>query len=71
MKKQSQYDNIKAHLEDGKTLQPLQALSEYGCYRLSAVIHKLRRDGYPIETNMKTNRGKTYAEYVLTYDKTN
>jgi|TARA_R100001460_G_scaffold41523_1_gene77320 hypothetical protein len=70
MKKQTQYDNIKAHLEDGKKITPIDALNHYGCFRLSAVIFNLRQDGFPIETNFKTVNGKTFAEYELSYDKT-
>ena len=70
MKKKTQYENIKEHLEDGKKITPIDALSMFGCFRLSAIIYTLRQEGLPIETNFKTKNGKTFAEYELTYDKT-
>jgi hypothetical protein len=43
---------IKKHLLSGKSITGLQALSKYGCYRLSSVIHRLRKDGYEIATKL-------------------
>jgi len=65
MKKQTQYNNIKAHLEDGKKITPIDALNQYGCFRLSAIIFTLRKEGLSIITNFKTVKGKTFAEYEL------
>ena len=53
-----------------KKITPIDALSMFGCFRLSAIIYTLRQEGLPIETNFKTKNGKTFAEYELTYDKT-
>lgn len=58
---------IKKHLESGKTITPLTALQEYGCFRLSAVIYVLKYDyGLDIETTMRYENGRRYAEYKLT-----
>ena len=65
MKRQTQYDNIKAHLENGKKITPIDALNQYGCFRLSAIIFTLRKEGLSIITNFKTVNGKTFAEYEL------
>lgn len=58
---------IKAHLNEGKGITGLDALRNYGCYRLSAVIHKLRNDPFKmnIVTEFVTKRGKTFAKYSL------
>jgi|TARA_B110000285_G_C14761165_1_gene439624 hypothetical protein len=71
MQRETQYIKIKAHLQNGKKITPIDALNQYGCFRLSAIIYTLRKEGFPIITNFKTVNGKTFAEYELTYDKTN
>lgn len=47
------------------TITPLEALHKYGCLRLSARIKNLRDEGYNIETKMKKEGKKWFAEYVL------
>ena len=69
--KSTQASNVLEHLQNGKRITPIDALNLYGCFRLSAIIFTLRKDGFPIVTNFKTANGKTFAEYELTYDKTN
>lgn len=71
MPKVTQYENVKNYLEQGNKVTPIDALSKFGCFRLSAIIFDLRQNGFPIKTNFKTVNGKTFAEYELTYDKTN
>lgn len=44
----TQRDQIWAHLESGKTLTPIQALDKFGCLRLAARIHELRKQGKSI-----------------------
>lgn len=42
------------------------ALLKIGLYRLSGAIHELRKEGYPIKTEMmKREDGTTYARYYL------
>ena len=62
----TQVQQIQDHLFDGKSITPLEALNQYGCFRLAAVIHRLRKDGISIETDMVTQNGKTFAKYFLT-----
>lgn len=50
----SQSAKILAHLESGKSLTPLQALSLFGCNRLAARVLDLRNDGHPIHSRMIT-----------------
>ena len=71
MPKVTQYENVKNYLEQGNKITPIEALNKFGSFRLSAIIFNLRRNGYPIKTHNKTENGKTFAEYELTYDKTN
>jgi len=49
----SQTKLIKAHLEDGKTINPMEALISYGCFRLAARIKDLKDSGMFIDKAMK------------------
>jgi hypothetical protein len=57
---------IQKDLMSGKSITPLQALNKYGCFRLAAAIHKLRKEGMAIETEYVTQNGKTFVKYFLT-----
>ena len=35
------------------SITPLQALKEYGCFRLASVVNRLRNSGMNIHTDMK------------------
>lgn len=48
----------------GKISQ-LQALRDFGCMRLAAVIHRLRRRGHKIETTWRDQGSTRYAVYRL------
>ena len=52
MNSPSQYDLIKDHLESGKTLTRLEALSELGILNPTARISELRADGIDVKTRM-------------------
>mgnify|MGYP001318059311 CR=1 FL=1 len=71
---QTQDNRILEHLKKGQTITALEALELFGCFRLSAVIHRLR-ENYEIDTNFVTKRlyrsndKKTFAEYVLIGEK--
>ena len=62
--KPSQKDLIRRHLAQ-KPISPLEALEEYGCFRLAARIADLREDGHNIETVQTKQNGKRYASYRL------
>lgn len=64
MKKVTQKTSVFAHLKR-KSITPLEALNLYGCFRLAAIIHKLRSSGMEIKTVNKTVNGKTFAQYFL------
>ena len=61
----TQNDAIRAHLESGRTITPLDALRDYGCFRLAARIDDLRRTGLCITTEYEHRNGKKYASYRL------
>lgn len=62
----TQNDAILRHLKRGRTITPLQALHEYGCFRLSGRIYDLRQEGHNIHMQLvETDNGKRVAEYRM------
>lgn len=61
----SQNEAVLEHLQTRGKISQLQALREFGCMRLAAVIHRLRRKGYHIETDYRNQGGTKYAVYRL------
>lgn len=66
----TQKDIILKHLKDYGSIEPLEALGDYGIYRLASRISELRDAGYKITTEkvQKLNRfGKKiqFAKYIL------
>lgn len=59
----TQNERIKKHLKSGKHLTALDALSLYGCLRLSGRILELRESGMKIKTKMIEVNGKRIAQY--------
>jgi hypothetical protein len=63
----TQAGKILAYLQAGHALTALDALQHFGCFRLAARIHELRRDGWGIqERTVETPSGKRVAEYSIT-----
>lgn len=57
---------ILMHLQKGYSITPLEALTKYGCFRLSARIHGLRKKGYAIHMRLTDNvYGSHHAIYSL------
>jgi len=52
------------HLLTGRPLTALDALNQYGCFRLAARIHELRKD-HEIDEQIVTRNGKRYASYYI------
>ena len=46
----TQTSDILQHLKDGRKLTQKESINEYGAYRLSAIIHSLRKKGHLIES---------------------
>ena len=66
IKMKSQNEKILKDLLKGKKINPITALSKYGCFRLASRINNLRSDGYKIVTRMVANpSGKQFAEYYI------
>ena len=62
----TQAGRILAHLRAGHRLTALEALERFGCFRLAARVHELRREGWAIEERMvETGSGKRVAEYYM------
>lgn len=62
---QAQTKMIEQHLLNGRSITPLQALQEYGCFRLGARIWDLRNSGHIIETELIKDGRKKFAKYYI------
>lgn len=65
--KQTQEEMILEHLESGQHIDPMEALNLYGVFRLAAIIHALKKRGYPIEKEIVRNGCKSYARYHMKF----
>ena len=68
--KATQSDKILRHLQEFGSINPLEALSEYGVMRLASRISDLKKVGYPINKKMVKGLNRfgevvTYAVYTL------
>ena len=61
----SQKEQIKRHLLVRKSITPIQALNMFGCFRLAAVIYKLKEEGMKIVTEINHQGKKQFAIYRL------
>lgn len=50
-------------LQSGRKITPLEALREFGCFRLPARIYDLKQEGYKIHS--KIVRGAKYKVYWM------
>ena len=55
------------HLKQGRTISQAEAIRYFDCYRLSAVICRLRKAGYEITKHDERNQNNkgTHARYEL------
>lgn len=61
---------ILSHLKSGKSITSMQAIDLYRVTRLAAVVHTLKKEGYPIESkNVKGNDG-AYSVYKMYFTDT-
>lgn len=58
----TQRKQIGKALKSGRRISPQDALREFGCFRLAARIHELRKMGWAIE---RTTHERGYAVYWL------
>lgn len=62
----TQLEIVNHHLENHGSITPLEAQSNYGIWRLAAVIHKLKKRGVDIKRKLKTApSGNKYAVYSI------
>ena len=65
----TQQEKILGHMQTQGPINPIEALNEYGCFRLAARISDLKKLGHTIDTTMHGSRfGKRYAVYSLSDD---
>lgn len=63
---ESQNVKIKQWLLNGKSITAIEALNQFGCFRLASRISDLRQqDGLPICKEMVDNGEKRFAKYYL------
>ena len=62
---ETQKQKIRKHLEAGGSITPLEALREFGCFRLAARIDNLRNEGMNIKMEMVEQHGKRFAKYEI------
>ncbi len=66
MTRRTQKQKVLEHLLKGYSITPLEALQKFGCFRLGAIIHLLRKSGILINTTLVANlKGNKYASYKL------
>jgi len=64
--KQSQEQRISKHLKSGKTLTAISALKLFGCFRISARIFQLKKQGMDIKSEIITTAsGKRVSRYSI------
>lgn len=66
----SQVAMVLNHLQSGNEISPIEALDKYGCFRLGAVIHTLKKEGHNISSRIHrykkpSGRDGHYAIYKL------
>ena len=69
-KADSQVTLILNHLKSGREINPKEALANYGCFRLGAVIFVLKDEGYNISSRLHyytkpSGKKGHYAVYKL------
>jgi len=66
---QSQSEQILNYLSNGNSITPLDALNQFGCFRLGARIFDLKQLGHNIvNTMIILENGKRIASYSLLVD---
>jgi hypothetical protein len=65
MKTDPQNDLILEYLKSGNSITPIEALNLFGCFRLSARIYDLKKEGHDIKPVNITKNGKHFTRYYL------
>lgn len=61
----TQKEQILHHLTEIGPITPIEALEQYGCFRLGARIADLKKEGVAIRTDIVARNGKRFAQYSL------
>ena len=63
----TQVEKVLSHLKQGRSITQVDAIRFFKCYRLSAIIKRLRNQGYEIVTYSERNSSGTgtHARYEL------
>lgn len=63
----TQANKILRFLKSGKTITAMQALVKFGCFRLAARVHELKKKGHKIKMTTKHDRktNKKFASYSI------
>jgi hypothetical protein len=62
----SQNTAILMHLKSGRFITPLQALDQFGCFRLAARIKELKESGHRIASSkVQVSDGKYVSQYWM------
>lgn len=61
----TQDDLILSRLQEGRTITPAEAASEWGILALHSAVARLRKRGYLIECEIRTGNGKRWGRYQL------
>lgn len=66
MRETSQKAGILEDLLAGRRVTALDALDRHKCFRLSSVIHRLRKDGHDVKTELvQAQSGAVHAVYYM------
>ena len=60
-------ESVLAYLTNKGSITPSEALQYCNCWRLSAVVHTLKKAGIPIETHQEKHNGGYHARYYLAH----
>ncbi len=61
----TQTEAILAHLQTGESITPIEALQQYGCFRLAARIKDIRDEGHDVQMVWEGDGVKKWARYSL------
>lgn len=62
---QTQMQMVLDHLVAGKDITPIEALERFGVFRLAAIVHSLRKEGFEIATDLIGNGRNKFARYSM------
>jgi hypothetical protein len=67
---ENQNQLVLAYLKTGRVITPMDALNQFGCFRLAARIYELRMRGWPIHCDrIPDDGGKIIGHYTMAQDK--